>query len=286
MTNTFKSFIKLLIPKYQKLILEYKVQMKPRYGYGLMPHALLYELINNHRIVYAEFLKEIMTFKNIFQEIKSSEFEKNENEPTWNNAFLPGLDIISLYTILAHFKPNKYIEIGSGNSTKVVRKSIVENKLNTSIISIDPFPRASIDHLADEVIREPLENIDNYQFIVNGLNENDILFIDNSHRCFPNSDVTICFLELLPYLKKGVIVHFHDIYLPYDYPQFMCDRFYSEQYLLASYIIANPEKFKPIFPANFISEDKELSDIISSIWEHPNTSNVEKHGGSFWIQIN
>jgi hypothetical protein len=285
MINSFKSFVKLLMPKYQKLILEYKVDMKPRYGYGLKPHTLLYEIINKNRPVYEQFLREILTHKNIFQSIKSTEIEKDENEPSWNNEFLPGLDIISLYTIINHFKPQKYIEIGSGNSTKVARKSISENKLNTKIISIDPFPRANIDHLADEVIRQPLENIKDYQFIVNELKENDILFIDNSHRCLPNSDATVCFLELLPYLKKGVIVHIHDIYLPYDYPQFMCDRFYSEQYVLAAFVLANPEKYKPIFPGIFISEDKELSNLISPIWEHPNTKNVEKHGGSFWVQI-
>ncbi|HPW67332.1 MAG TPA: class I SAM-dependent methyltransferase [Salinivirgaceae bacterium] len=286
MENSFKSFMKLLIPKYQKLILEYKIDMKPRYGYGLKPHTLLYELINKNRNVYEQFLKEILIHKNTFQSIRSVEVEKDENQPSWNNGFLPGLDIISLYTILNHFKPQKYIEIGSGNSTKVARKSILENKLNTKIISIDPFPRATIDHLADEVIRQPLENIKDYQFIINELKENDILFIDNSHRCLPNSDATVCFLELLPYLKKGVIVHIHDIYLPYDYPQFMCDRFYSEQYVLAAFVLANPEKYKPIFPGIFISEDKELSNIISPIWEHPNTKNVEKHGGAFWIQIN
>ena len=286
MTNSFKSFMKLLMPKYQKLILEYKVDMKPRYGYGLKPHTLLYTIINKNRNVYEQFLEEILLYKNTFQAIKSTEIEKDENQPSWNNAFLPGLDIISLYTLLNHFKPQKYIEIGSGNSTKVARKSILENQLNTKIISIDPFPRANIDHLADEVIRQPLENIKDYQFIINELKENDILFIDNSHRCLPNSDATVCFLDLLPYLAKGVIVHIHDIYLPYDYPQFMCDRFYSEQYVLAAFVIANPEKYKPIFPGIFISEDKELSTIISSIWEHPNTMNVEKHGGSFWMQIN
>jgi len=286
MTNSFKSFIKLLMPKYQKLILEYKIDMKPRYGYGLKPHTLLYELINKNRNIYEQFLKEILIHKNTFHSIRSMEVEKDGNQPAWNNGFLSGLDIISLYTMLYHFKPQKYIEIGSGNSTKVARKSIIENKLNTKIISIDPFPRATIDHLADEVIREPLENIKDYQFIINELKENDILFIDNSHSCLPNSDDTVCFLDLLPYLKKGVIVHFHDIYLPYDYPQFMCDRFYTEQYVLAAYILANPEKYNPIFPGIFISEDKELLNIVSPIWEHPNTKNVEKHGGSFWIQIN
>lgn len=282
---SLKRMIKLLLPKYQKLILDYKVDMKPRYGSGHPPHSLLWDEINKNRESYIFLLNEILNYKSVFQSIVSHELQKDENLPAWNNGYLPGLDIISLYTIVANFKPKKYIEIGSGNSTKVVRKSISDNALDTKITSIDPFPRANIDHLAEEVIRMPLENISDYRFIVEELSENDILFIDNSHRCLPNSDVTVCFLELLPYLKKGVIVHIHDIYLPYDYPQFMCDRFYSEQYMLAAFILANPDKYKTIFPAYFISEDKELSDIVSPIWDHPNTRGAEQHGGSYWLRI-
>jgi hypothetical protein len=92
-------------------------------------------------------------------------------------------------------------------------------------------------------------------------------------------------LEILPKLKKGVIVHIHDIYLPYDYPQFMCDRFYSEQYGLAIYLLASPEKYYTILPNYFIYEDEELSDLISPIWNHDNLKGVERHGGSFWLKI-
>jgi hypothetical protein len=93
-------------------------------------------------------------------------------------------------------------------------------------------------------------------------------------------------MEILPRLKKGVIVHIHDIYIPYDYPQFMCDRFYSEQYGLAMYLLANPTKYKSLLPNYFISEDKELSSHIESIWDTASTKNIERHGGSYWIQIN
>jgi hypothetical protein len=285
MANSLKNFVKYLLPSYQKIILEYKIDPKPRYGYGLKPHEKLNEIINKNRSLYTLLLEEIMLRKDTFQAIKSSENEKDENQPAWNNNFLPGLDIIALYILLCHFKPKKYIEIGSGNSTKVARKAIKENKLGTIITSVDPFPRANIDHLADKVVRQPIERITDYTFITDELNENDILFIDGSHNCLPNSDGTVCFLDILPYLKKGVVVHVHDIYLPYDYPQFMCDRYYSEQYVLAAFILANPEKYSPVFPGFFISEDKELSSKIEAIWEHPNTSNVEKHGGSFWFQV-
>jgi hypothetical protein len=281
-----KRAIKLLLPKYQKLILEYKVDMKPRYGYGKQPHLQLYNIINAKRNRYTELINEMLNHKEVFHAIKVSSIEKNENEPAWNNGFLPGLDIVALYTFINKFKPSKYLEIGSGNSTRVARKCINDNKLSTKIISIDPFPRANIDHLADKVIRKPLENIEDLHSIALDLEANDILFIDNSHRCLPNSDATVCFLELLPQLKPGVIVHIHDIYLPYDYPQEMCDRFYSEQYVLAAFLLANPVKYETLFPGIFVSEDKALAHLLEPIWQSENTRGVEKHGGSYWLKIN
>jgi len=284
--NKIKSLYKFLSPKFQSIHLEYKVTSKPRYGQGNSAHTLLFDLINKNRSIYIELLEDFLKYIEKIQAIKDRSQETDANNPSWNNGFLPGLDIIGIYGIIAKYKPSKYIEIGSGNSTKVARRSIKENNLKTEITSIDPFPRANIDHLADKVIRKPFESLPDNKFIVESLNENDILFVDNSHQVFPNSDAMICFLELLPYLKNGVIVHFHDIYLPYDYPQFMCDRFYNEQYMLAAFILANPEKYKTVLPNYFISEDAELAKIISPIWEHSNLSNVEKHGGSFWLQIN
>ncbi|MFA5816923.1 MAG: class I SAM-dependent methyltransferase [Bacteroidales bacterium] len=283
MKFSLKSTAKLFLPKYQKLILEYKVDMKPRYGYGLAKHPGLLHLIEN--VSYTELLNQILKNKEIFFSLNKSENEPDENQPAWNNGYLPGLDIMALYTMIGHFQPTHYIEIGSGNSTKVARKAIKDNRLATQILSIDPFPRANIDNLADEIIRKPLEKVEDISLISDRLGANDILFIDNSHRCLPNSDATVCFLEILPLLKPGVIVEFHDIYLPWDYPPFMCDRFYSEQYVLAAYLLANPKKYKPIFPAWHISQTPELTGMLDEIWNHPNLKTVEKHGGSFWIQI-
>jgi hypothetical protein len=279
-----KELYRFLTSKYQNLFLEYKVNFKPRYGYGKPAHALLYNIINANRSIYLNYLEKALSYSSEIKSIKRSGEDNTAVNPTWNNGFLPGLDIIGIYTLLSEIKPEKYIEIGSGNSTKVAFKAKKEHTPDTEIISIDPQPRAEIDQLADKIIREPFENID-FKFI-NDLKENDILFIDNSHRILPNSDSLVFFLEVLPYLIKGVIVHIHDIYLPYDYPQFMCDRFYSEQYGLAMYLLANPNKYSPILPNYFIFEDKELSKKIEPIWNHPNLEGVERHGGSFWLKIN
>lgn len=278
-----KSIYRFLSPKFQTLFSDYKVDMKPRYGHGKPPHKELYTIINENREVYKEFLNKALLHKEKIQEIKKTGEDTDVNNPTWNNGFLPGLDIIGIYSMLAINNPKKYIEVGSGNSTKVAFKAKKENNLETEIISIDPMPRAEIDHLADKVIRKPFEEID-YNTIL-ALEENDILFIDNSHRILPNSDAMVFFLEILPKLKKGVIVHIHDIYLPYDYPQFMCDRFYTEQYGLAMFLLANPEKYNTILPNYFISEDKELSEMLIPFWNHSNLKGVETHGGSFWLEI-
>ena len=282
--SLLKRIYQFLSPKYQSLFLEYKVNFKPRYGYGKPAHLDLYKIIDSNRETYKHLISKALLNANEIWAIQDSRKETDTNKPSWNNGYLPGLDIIGIYTMLAEFRPKNYIEIGSGNSTKVAHKAKVERKLDTRIISIDPMPRAEIDNLADIVIREPFENISFN--ILEELDENDILFIDNSHRILPNSDSMVFYLEILPRLKKGVIVHIHDIYLPFDYPQFMCDRFYSEQYGLAIYLLADPDKYYTILPNYFIYKDNELADLISPIWNHPNLTGVEKHGGSYWIKIN
>ena len=290
--NKLLSLYKFLSPKFQTIFLEYKVNSIPRFiknptakDSRPQPFSALYEIINGYRDNYKDLLTFFLTQKDNIQLFKQSTLETNEDMPVWNSGYLPGLDVIGIYGMVAKFKPKQIIEIGSGNSTKTARKSIEDNQLSTKIMSVDPMPRANIDRLADEIVRKPLENWDEIPSIIERLQENDILLIDNSHRVFPNSDAMVCFLELLPFLRKGVIVHFHDIYLPYDYPQFMCDRFYNEQYMLAAFLLSNSQRYRPILPNFFISEDKELSEIIEPIWEHPNLQNVERHGGSFWIQI-
>lgn len=286
MINKIKSLYRFLSPKFQSLHLEYKVVPKPRYGHGLPPHALLNTIIRLNRSEYRERLVSFIKYESAISTIKDSKEETSPDNPVWNNEYLPGLDIIGLYGMIAEFKPKHYMEVGSGNSTKVARKAINDNSLSTEITSIDPFPRANIDHLADEVIRMPFENLKNYNVLIDKLGANDVLFIDNSHRLFPNSDVMIFFLEILPFLKKDVIVQIHDIYLPYDYPQFMCDRYYNEQYILAAALLSNPEKFKILLPLYFISMDNELQKSLDHFWKNKNLLNVERHGGSFWFKVN
>ena len=279
MSFSIKNFVKLLHPRYQKLILEYPVDLKPRYPAG-NAHRELFDIINANRESYQKGLENALSLKKQIWDIGNAQ---DEYAPQWNNGFLPGLDMVVLYSMLCEYKPAKYIEVGSGNSTKVAYKAKEDHQISMEIISIDPMPRAEIDRLADQVLRLPFENTE-YK-VEEHLEAGDVLFIDNSHRILPNSDAMVFFLETLPRLKPDVIVHIHDIYLPYDYPQFMCDRFYTEQYGLAMYLLANPQRFEVLMPNFFISEDQELAATIAPIWDHPNLDGVERHGGSFWLRI-
>ena len=145
-------------------------------------------------------------------------------------------DSAALYTLVGHYEPRIYLEIGSGITTGFARRPIRDHGLNTRIVSIDPQPRAAIDAICDEVIRDGLETCDLTLF--DALEPGDILFLDGSHRVFMNSDVTVFMIDVLPRLKTGVVVHVHDITLPWDYPGMFVNWALSEAYILAGYRIA------------------------------------------------
>lgn len=260
------------------------MDFKQRYGHGKPTHLPLYDLINQRRDTYRELLRDFLSYQSVFETIKDTKVETDINQPAWNNTYLPGLDIVGIYGMLAHFRPAQYVEVKSGHSTKVAARAVREQDLGTQISSIDPHPQAEIDQLAQRVVRQRFGDAD-FSFLYD-LKANDILFIDNSHRVLPNSDAVVFFLEVLPRLAPSVIVHIHDVYLPYDYPQFMCNRGYSKQYflaafLLAAFLLANPTKYETLLPSYFISAEEELSAILALLWQQPALHGVETHGESY-----
>ena len=273
------SLEKYALPAQSPYYLEYPVKLEPRYGYGKAPHSKLYEIINRNRIAYKRTLESFLSFKNDFLGI-ALETSPQSAEPCWFNHWLGSLDSVTLYSLLCLHNPRRYFEIGSGYSTKFARKAITNRKLRTKIVSLDPYPRAEIDSICDTVIREPLEDVNLGVF--DKLESGDILFVDGSHHCCMNSDVAVFFLDVLPRLKAGVLLQFHDIFLPYDYPlEWKC--YYSEQYLLAVYILAESNKFDIVLPNAFITKDPELSSILAPIWDGTGTHELNE-GLSFWIQ--
>jgi len=129
------------------------------------------------------------------------------------------------------------------------------------------------------VIRQPVEALNGLSAF-DRLQPGDLLFVDSSHRCLMNSDVTVTFLDVIPRLRSGVIVHIHDIFLPWDYPLQWVERYYSEQYLLACWLLAG-QRLQVELPNMFISHDRELSSLLEPIWPH--VASPQRDGGSFWF---
>lgn len=284
MIAKIKSLYRFINPKFQTVHLDYPVRVKPRYTKETGGHPELQEIIAQHKSVYAKIIAHMVTHIDRFRSWQTVSSRLDDSLPQWDNGFLPALDMMILYTMVVHHRPKTVIEIGSGNSTKVIRAAITDHNIESFITSIDPDPRATIDDLSDRIIRQGLEDCDISE-ICDKLDAGDILFIDNSHRVLPNSDAMVVFTEILHRLRTGVIVHIHDIYIPYDYPQFMCDRYYSEQYALMAILLSNPTRYKTLMPAYYISQDKVYQDQMSPIWSLPQITSGEKHGGSYWLQI-
>lgn len=154
-----------------------------------------------------------------------------------NGAFESG-DAEYWYQLIRLKKPKKIFEVGSGNSTlmaiNAIRKNREENAdYKCEYVCIEPYEMPWLEKTEVTVIRKKVENVDISFF--SELGEGDILFIDSSHIIRPDGDVLFEYLQLLPTLKKGVIVHVHDIFSPRNYlDEWLRDdvRFWNEQYLL------------------------------------------------------
>ncbi len=258
-------------------------QPGPRYGHGNPPHPALLEMIERGRDGYRKRLEGFLRLQDKLRRIPvhSDGDQADNTTPHWNNPWFPGLDAVTLSGLIADAKPATYLEIGSGFSTLFARQAITDLGHTCQIISIDPEPRAAIDAVCDYVYRSPVESVGLEVF--DSLQPGDILFVDSSHRVFMNSDVEVIFLDVLPRLKPGVLVHFHDIWLPYDYPERWVDRYYSEQYMLAALLLFG-DQYEIVLPNRFITEDQELGDVLSPLWTSPELAGAPTQGGSFWIR--
>jgi hypothetical protein len=162
------------------------------------------------------------------------------------NIAFEAVDAEILYGLIRLLKPKRMYEIGSGFSTLLAADALRRNRADghsCRFITIDPYPSEELEgKLPSDVklCRLPVQDVSLGEF--ESLCENDILFIDSSHVCRIGSDVQFLFLEVLPRIRPGVVVHVHDIFIPVEYPkQWVIDwhRFWNEQYLLQMFLSFN-----------------------------------------------
>ena len=165
-----------------------------------------------------------------------------------NNGFFETVDAEIAYTLVRHLKPRRIVEVGGGYSSRVMAAALDMNLRRDGVIgelvTIDPFPdRFPKKALSDRVqlIPQTIQKVDLDVFL--SLNRGDFLFLDSSHVVGIGSDVVREYLEILPRVSAGVIVHAHDIFIPSDYPREAVLHnlaFWSEQYLLQALLMNNP----------------------------------------------
>lgn len=203
----------------------------------------------------------------------------------YKNEGFPAVDADILYYMIRSLKPRKIIEIGSGFSTFLSAKAVIKNSQidshESEFITIEPYPsdiiKAGLPGLS-VLISKKVQEVPLTVFLE--LKENDILFIDSTHISSIGSDVNYEIFEILPRLQKGVLIHFHDIYLPSEYPKELIfkDRFFwNEQYLLRSFLIFN-DHFEVMWSSNFMFMN--YKDKLSNTFH----SFEGKTGASFWLK--
>jgi Methyltransferase domain len=196
------------------------------------------------------------------------------------NGLFDGVDALVAYCMIRHFQPRLIIEVGSGFSSLVLGQAVEKNK-NSGLICIEPFPREFLREGfpgLQSLIEKKVQGIglEFFSQLVSG----DILFIDSSHTVKIGSDVNYLFLEVLPRLNPGVIVHVHDIFLPFEYRRdwVMNEfRFWTEQYLLQAFLTFNCEF--DVLLANYYLSHYHQEQLQAAFPDLPRWI-----GGSFWIR--
>lgn len=199
-----------------------------------------------------------------------------------NGAFESG-DAEFLYQLIRLKKPQRLFEIGSGHSTLIARRAVKRNTEETGVackhLCIEPFEAPWLEAAGVTTLRKRVEDVDRSLF--SELDADDLLFIDSSHVIRPQGDVLTEYLEILPLLRPGVVVHIHDIFTPRDYLEDWVLKkqwLWNEQYLLEAFLTQNPE-WKIIGALNMLRHRhfEQLRQVCPYL-------TPDREPGSFYIQ--
>ncbi len=200
-----------------------------------------------------------------------------------NNDSYPLADARVLYAMVRQLRPKRIVELGSGQTTRVMAQACRENALDGSaarLRAFDPFPTAVDDGLPGlaELVRTKAQDVPDEVFTE--LEAGDVLFVDTTHTVKIASDVNHIILRVLPLLADGVIVHVHDIFLPYEYPRFFFADYalyWAEQYLLQAFLAFN-SAFEVLCAVHALG--RERSERMAAT----GALTAGEIGSSFWIR--
>jgi hypothetical protein len=198
-----------------------------------------------------------------------------------NPSYAP-LDATVLYAVVRNTRPKRIIELGSGHTTLVATQAARENAAEghpCRVEAYDPYPGVATPDLPGLDALHPVAAQDIPLDVFSELGDGDILFVDTTHTVKLGSDVNHIVLQILPRLAPGVIVHVHDIFIPYEYPREWPERlglFWSEQYLLQAFLAMNPS-YEVLFALAALHRDRPqaLAGLLPG---------VPGGGSAFWMR--
>jgi len=273
---------------------------EPGHFYSTVPN--LKELIENQEIIFqkkdindVEMNKEnqldlLLKLKDYYSEyLYHDEFSDQLNyRYKKDGAFYRHSDSVFLYSMIRHSKPQRIIEVGSGHSSAIMldtNEHFFNNEIKHTFI--EPYPERLEETLNDTdyeknlIIKTDVQSVDLSVF--KELEENDILFIDSTHVSKIGSDVNYLIFQVIPILKPGVLIHFHDIFYNFEYPKkwILQNRyFWNEIYLVRAFLMNNSNYKIELFNSylhqiNRSWFEKEMPECLKGF---------ERGIGSIWIR--
>jgi hypothetical protein len=238
-----------------------------------LDYPALVPLFNDAAPRFREVLSEIERHSEGLRRIASG-----NHSARFGQDWFPRLDAAAAYALVMREAPRRIVEVGSGHSTRFLAAAVADGGLSTAITCIDPAPRAPLSGLCVQHVSALLSQAD--PAIFGALESGDILFIDSSHVAMPGTDVDRLFLDVLPRLKRGVLVHVHDVTLPDAYPPAWAWRGYNEQLLVAALIQGGG--YELVFASHYVARTLLQTPALAILAELPlPTGAVET---SLWMQ--
>ncbi len=317
MKRIVKTFFKQQLLFLHKLGTRFGIHILPVHYYSPMPDIVALEKKKSQWAYKSELPGIDINLNKQIEDLQSiclpyqREYANNEAyKYAVEKAFGPGFGYIeaqALHGAIRHFKPKRIVEIGSGVSSWCMLNAIEKNKFDTGynceLTCIDPNPTQNTKNLIGSKINLIPVQAQSVPFekAFSHLEKNDLLFIDSSHTVKPGSDVNYLCLEILPRLKPGVIVHIHDIFLPFDYTRDVLQTYFhwTETSLVRAFLTHNPKariifclshlhyerqnELAKIFPEYNPQKDKD--GLIDSIYKPFTLPPKEHFPSSLYIQI-
>jgi predicted O-methyltransferase YrrM len=199
------------------------------------------------------------------------------------NGWFPVSDAFTLSGILQKEKPRRIVEVGSGFSSAVMLDTLDHARMSCALTFIEPNPDRLYallspgDRAASTILVNPVQEVSLSVF--DQLQAQDLVFIDSSHVAKIGSDVAFIFLRILPWLKPGVLVHFHDIFYPFSYPSEWIreGRAWNESLILRAFLVGNPQ-------FEIVAFNSYMGNTFPELFRERLPAFLKDKGGSIWIR--